>query len=49
MKPCDSDVINDPVKKATSHGRLCLIGALARNSKATPRRINPISITATGR
>ena len=49
MNPCASAVIRLPDQKARSQGRLWPMGALARNSNATPRRINPISITATGR
>ena len=49
MKPCASEAISEPAKKAQFQGALCRAGALARNSKATPRRMRPTSITATGR
>ena len=49
MNPWASAVSAEPAQKAASHGRLWPRGALARNSNATPRRMRPISITATGR
>ena len=49
MKPCDSAASSEPTKKARFHSCLWSSCALTRKSKATPRRISPTSMKATGR
>ena len=39
----------EPAKNAKFQAGLCAASALTRKSKATPRRISPTSISATGR
>ena len=49
IKPCDRAVSMEPPQKIVFHVSFHFGGAFTRNSNATPRRIRPISMAATGR